>query len=926
MSIVTTATGQKYVVLIGLPGDQALPFNGMDEGDLVALVQEKVSGPGRAGDFWAEASYGKTTFTFDVHGTVLDLPEETAHYYRRSRARTIDGAGASFPITWAGDRTLEVDTDENVSLTLSFVDGTTWDLATVVQFVNGWAGASSPDPSDPVVVAEDGGGQLRLRTRRKAADAKLEVGGTALTELGLDPAHRTVTEGGDLVGKRKQLVQDLLGARVDGLDFGEVRAAVGDYDGVVGVIVGTRDDFRAGAQFRAEEFPLGPAQSRDGEPPNYELSWFAITTHHRWEVYAHEIGHNLRLPDLYEEPRGSLAGNEVGDWDVMHTSIASHPTAWNKTYGDHPRDRGEAAAPWMDGVAVVRPPDGPDPSTFEALVAPSEAPLPTPNPFAQDHPDLPFVHAVRIDLEGRKRGGRYEKGNRSLYVENRQRAGFYAAPFADPQFDTAIPGDGVIVTDAVDSPAGVLVARAPVRLADPEHGPLAFPGRVAVVHRFGVTSNVRVEVVDRVRSTPPVYHVRVTWGPADRFDYRITPWTPPPWESADVWVDTDFANGWDEYKHSDPAENPDVSGNPVLNGDESRVGWTSRLYARVHNDGNVDRAGVPVRFEVVLPAAIGPAAGQLVGQTRVDVPKRGSALARVDWTPQSTNEGHVCLRVLVGPDTDELSELNNEAQENLTEWYAEASSPYAPVPFLYQVANPFPWRTPVRLRVRGLTPGWTLEVDPYEFQLDPGEVLEAVAVLRADDRVLPDDVLVGEGLAVPTVSLEGLVLSGHTWVPFGGVSGVAHAVRKTALEVDAEPAGDGPVFVVGRATSRSRPAGGPVAGAAVGLRVFEPGGRTVAVARARTGADGRFEAEVQLPPFSGGSVFALDAVLAPTLGYGPAEADIVEFTDRGRVRRGPRERFGLGRPALPDTPGPVRRRVDERVLERARRSGGRRPE
>lgn len=872
MSIVATATDQRYLVLIGLTTDRSLPFDGLNEADLIDRVRNKLEGTNSAGEFWREASYGKTSFVFDIHDKILDLPEDIEYYYRYDRPKTIEGSGASFPINWSGAETLELAGDDNLMVTITFPAGS-MSIRDSVDFINEKIVAASADMSNPEIVASVVSGQIHLTTKEKKDDTTLEISGTALDELGLDSANRTVTEGLSLVVQRKRLVQHALEERVRGLSDTETETAVGHYDGVMAVVVGKDGDIRAGAITGSEEFPLNGV--------NYEFAWQAITTNDPWQVYAHEIGHNLGFPDLYE---GStpLVGAEIGSWGVMASSSASHPIAWTKTF--------LTENSWGVGVEVMRPPTGPDPAVLEVLLAPSESPLPTSNPFSTSHPNLPLTQIVRLDIEGRVRSGNYQSGNRALYVENRQRNATYAPPFKDSQYDTELPGSGVIITDAIDTYTGVLVNRSEVRFTEPDSGPISRAGDIAVVQRFGTNASLRVEVVDEVQSTPPIYHLRISWGAADRFDYRISPWNPPPWDSDDIWVDTNFANDWSEYKQSDAIKNPDVTGHPVLNGDESRVGWPSRVYARVHNDGNVDRTNVPVRFEVIVPAAIGPAPGQLIGQTSIDIPKRGSAVARVDWTPRASNEEHVCLRVVVDPDRNELSELNNEAQENLTEWYAEASSPYAPVEFRYQVANPLPTRAPIRLRAKGLTRGWTLTVDPYEFWLEAGEVIEAVAELRAGDNVPFDDALLEEGLSVPIISLEGLVLDDHAWVPFGGISGIAHAVRKTKLEVDIETTGSNRIIVFGQATSRAAPVGSSIVGATVGLRVFLPSGENVVLTRAVTDADGKFEATIQLPFSTNKSTaYSLDAALAPITGYGPATADIIRFTIEQRFGTIPRQ-------------------------------------
>lgn len=876
MSIVTTARDQRYLILLVLPTNLTLPFNGLSGTDLVSSVQEKVSGINKAGQFWEEVSYGNTSFIFDVNEEILNLPESTEYYYRNKRAKTIDGSSATFPVTWTGSEMLKIIGNEGFEVIINF-PAQSMSLEGCIDEINEAILEASPDPGDPKIIASTIEGQIHLRTLLESDDATLEVSGSALGNLGLDLTNRTVNEGFSLSTRRKTLVQHALENRISGLANNEVENTIGNYDGIIAAIVGKDGDIRAGASLGSEEFQLGDE--------NYEFSWIAITTDDPWKVFAHEIGHNLGFPDLYQG-NTDLIGLEPGSWDIMGSSSASHPTGWIKTFKTNNQ--------WEVNFEIMKPPSGPDPKSFEVLLSPSEVPLPITNPFAGSHPDLPLTHIVRLDIEGYERNRNYQMGNRALYVENRVKLGTYSAPFADSQFDKDLPGSGIIITDAINTYTGVLVNRSEVRMAEPDSGPISNIGDVVTVQRFGIHSSINVEILDIVQNSPPVYHLRITWGPAERFDYRIEPWNPPPWESPDVWIDTNFANDWNEYKNADSSVNPDVPGNPIHNGDESRVGWKSRVYARVHNDGNTDRTNVPVRFEVVIPATIGPAPGQLIGETRIDIPKRSSELAQVEWTPRSHNEKHVCLRVTIDPDRDELSELNNEAQENLTEWYAEASSPYKPITIRYQVVNPLKERSLIRLRAKGLTRGWSLEVEPYEFWLEAGEILESVAFLRADNRVPYDDVLVKEKISIPVVSLEGLILEGHAWVPFGGFSGVAHAVRKTKLEVDIELKDSQEIIVFGHATSLTDPKGKAMNGATVGLRIFSLNGKNLNSARAKVDAEGNFMMNMKLPAFlDRNSIFALDAVLSPILGFGPAEAEIIRFTIDKLIDVVPRNLFGL---------------------------------
>ena len=73
-----------------------------------------------------------------------------------------------------------------------------------------------------------------------------------------------------------------------------------------------------------------------------------------------------------------------------------------------------------------------------------------------------------------------------------------------------------------------------------------------------------------------------------------------------------------------------------------------------------------------------------------------------------------------------------------------------------------------------------LDVDPAEFWLEPDETIEGTARIRADRRVAIE----GDDVLSPVISLEAQAAQGDTWVPFGGISGTAHAVRRAKLEID----------------------------------------------------------------------------------------------------------------------------------------------
>jgi hypothetical protein len=107
--------------------------------------------------------------------------------------------------------------------------------------------------------------------------------------------------------------------------------------------------------------------------------------------------------------------------------------------------------------------------------------------------------------------------------------------------------------------------------------------------------------VDGANRRSYVFKVKAAWGHVGSwFDLSIRQrQNPPPYESPDIWIDSE-ENSWGVYEHHDANLNPDVTGNPVLNGDRPWIGRVNRVYARVCNQG--DMALDNVRFAgIVFP-------------------------------------------------------------------------------------------------------------------------------------------------------------------------------------------------------------------------------------------------------------------------------------------------------------------------------------
>ena len=854
-SITPSGKDQPVLALISLPSDQALPA-GQTQASLVADMVSKLSAASNSvNSFWKESSYGETSFQFDVHNVILSLPDKLSAYFQRAEPKRITASGASYPITWLGGEDLSLSGEANFSVTITFEAGSQ-DLSQVIKRINDTIIAASADPSDPPIKAEAAGGQLQLKTKQEAASAVLEVtGGSARSLLGLAQGNMTVTEGLDHVAMSWKFIGDTLTVYTAGMSDSDIENLLRNK--YSGIIVALACDTTT-ALMRAEGHPW--LYIDFGNNKQWKGSWVAITTGYPWQVYAHEVGHCLGLPDLYD---GLQAGVEPGNWDIMDCSWEDvHPSAWMKHWRS--RGPGYAGDPWMKDADVeeITAPPATQTKTWSVLLAPVELPVPANNPFASSHPNSPLRQAIRIKLSP----------DLSFYVENRQKP-FSSGTFGVSKHDVEIPGEGVIVTDAANRDTSKLF-RVFVVMATPYSDPLDISEETWTYY-VNPTNRIIVKVKEVLGANPTVYRVEVTWGdipPATgtSFDYRIRDWNPPPWESPDIWVDTKVDNEWNEYTHSDAQENPDVAGHPVLNGDRLRVKWESRLYARVWNDGNVEKKNVQVKFQVVLPVAMGPSPGLDIGTVSLDLPQGGSNVTPpVTWAPQFDNEEHICVRAFVIPDPGEKDYTNNAAQENFADWYIEKSSPYQPVIFPFQVTNPLSRRALVMMRPQGLVPGFNLTVEPFRFWLEPDETVRGQAILEAEDAVMLEDAMHEERMEPPMVSLEACVKLGCTFVPFGGVTGVAHTVRKSTLKMSVDSS-VGRIIVSGQALTDD----GPIVGGKVCARLLKADGFSeLALGRAVTNDHGQYSIGLVLPKRQLLERWCLiEAVLSPTLGTGPAHA------------------------------------------------------
>jgi hypothetical protein len=384
--------------------------------------------------------------------------------------------------------------------------------------------------------------------------------------------------------------------------------------------------------------------------------------------YAHEMGHWLTLADEYDP----ISAGARGYWTTMDGANDREYQSWEKEY----------KLAWID----------PDPANVKSLERPP-AGSPDRNetfkvvPTAKQETAADTYTAIKI------------KSSDSVhyYVEGRD---FFTGNVSD-----ASANNLVVVMEAVDAwPPGIYPKRnlneqKLLHVGDPAHSPdpsleLSFTGTNA--------------------GPPESYNVNVKLKASPQPDPKITPWGAPPWETVDIWVDSEReGGGWDDQTTAVPK--PD-------NGEAAWVNHINRIYAKITNAGEAEAKNVQVRFRVCSPGGVGDA-GQFVDlplPALVTIPPHDSRNVYAEWTP--TVGEHTCIKVEIDHIPGEKDIYNNFAQENVTHFYTGQTSPWKMVQFPMVVANPFKTPKRVDLEIKGLKTGWKAKFSNKWVMLGPKEI------------------------------------------------------------------------------------------------------------------------------------------------------------------------------------------------------------
>jgi hypothetical protein len=533
---------------------------------------------------------------------------------------------------------------------------------------------------------------------------------------------------------------------------------------------------------------------------------------------AHELSHFFASGDLYD--------GTAGAFDLMgfHDS-----TPMYSGYNQHRKGQ------WLDAGNVVELQWGTPADinqTFD-LVAPLQS---------EGNPS----DATKQVLQLRVTDGLY------YFVEVRQKPDPAAAAAAKPSFDRSIPGvepstlSGVVITKAVESNNQSNNLEPTISLVAPATTPT--PHTMAIGEVFtDPARTIRITVENRIAVRPAIYRVRIEWGhlpsvdPNGQYDLRINPWTPPPWESVDIWANSTKNDTTSPpkiiYKNHEPGDETI----PIGNGDPPWVGKDNTLFARISNQGMAPTPeSVRVSFYLTSPPGVGDN-GVWAPFDTVVVPAFAAGETRIveatrKWRPAAGE--HTCLRVIVEPMNGEVTFDNNEAQENFGEFESGASSPYRVVELNVEARNPYDYGIVMDMQPRDVPEDWFVAIDHGAVWLPPKGTKQVHAVIWTDRtpewELQTRDRKRGPRKAL--IDIEGW--SHRMWdrfSPLGGVTAFVQAVRDVKLSI--KPRQDDfrrgtALTVLGQLTPAS-------ASAPVVLHLEGPGGvRTVE--STQTNAGGQF--------------------------------------------------------------------------------------
>ncbi|HEY3500508.1 MAG TPA: carbohydrate-binding domain-containing protein [Polyangiaceae bacterium] len=456
---------------------------------------------------------------------------------------------------------------------------------------------------------------------------------------------------------------------------------------------------------------------------------------------AHETGHNLGFPDLYDnsntwypeigsdyDPRLIFPGN----WDVMaFQSGFPHPGAFTKQFlhgwvseaGVTDNGTVVTVTPGMDQTFVLTPLERPR-SAYDDLLGAVGAPV-------AKMIVLPFGNTTTANKH---------VPAHFIAIENRQEGVTFSQEL--PSFQDGIPGflrGGVRVTDNIaDLNVNGAFSKPINRNYAHDLGTVKAMTTLDAGTKFPSYPGITIENVGMVAgpgpdpaNQPPSFMVRVAYQMTDTVDLQIKPWLAPDqyatnaiWFEPATTADPPASPAIPDQASTDPAEvgnkNPPIwlanyTGDIPLN-------W---IHVVVENKGTYNVEQVRVKATFNSPGGAGEAAAwkpivPMAFSSAKSIPAGGSAVFSIPWNPDEelAEDGHTCVAVEVvewqvqgglGQVAD-INPFNNVSQENIHSMVMKSASPWHDVPFRFEVHNDYDHDLPVELEPVNLRPGYRVDV------------------------------------------------------------------------------------------------------------------------------------------------------------------------------------------------------------------------
>lgn len=548
------------------------------------------------------------------------------------------------------------------------------------------------------------------------------------------------------------------------------------------------------------------------------------------ETLAHELGHNLGLPDLYVP---DLGVRNVGGWDLMHRdSVYPYFSLGHRLL-----------LGWV-------PPDWIKPLNFSLLPVGQSVNEPAfLSPAASGEP--PANHHVGVEI-------RIGNGH-NYYLEYRR---------AQPGLsgDQELPvNDRLLLSDMISADFLLPPAQRPaIILARPDAGDGPILGTGETYHQQETDPlqalDLKVEAVEVADNHAEVWLRYELHNP----DPSIRAWPASaerPYQSPDIVVRNDRSDA-DPSWFNCPWED-----------------HNNTIEATIHNDSMADAPQVSVDFyEQSFNLGILPGERRLLGTVTSDIGHGDAVVFRQPWVPADTS--HKCIEVSLRPYTVpgstvlESSPLNNFAQSNYTRFISASASPPSRERSFVAVSNPYPEPTFFLLDSQQTNPLYRTYLSHTYVYLQPKETRQVEVMSEyAEQAISESAAAAGEAADFRKirpvwddqpnlVHLRGWIVEPrdpHVLHPFGGVD-IAVTTGKATHFDDLKLANSG---VTGRVLDSL--------GSAV------PGGQVLATLRSGTGKSatstvlrttvsrGTFHFEFKTP------WQALELYFAPPVGYGDAQ-------------------------------------------------------